>query len=79
MVFFSRGLSDELLFELRLAPACNVVIGSDETQLACELSDIQLELNSFTVKNSLMRPCLTTKRKEIHARTRHSSQENLSR
>ena len=51
MVFFSRGLSDELLFELRLAPACNVVIGSDETQLACELSDIQLELNSFTVKN----------------------------
>ena len=79
MVFFSRGLSDELLFELRLAPACNVVIGSDETQLACELSDIQLELNSFTVKNSPMRPCLTTKRKEIHVRTRHSSQENLSR
>ena len=62
MVFFSRGLSDELLFELRLAPACNVVIGSDETQLACELSDIQLELNSFTVKNSLMRSCLATKR-----------------
>ena len=33
-VFFLRVLSDELLFELKLAPASNVVIGCDETQLA---------------------------------------------
>ena len=42
-VFFPRTLSDELLFELRLAPASNDVIGSDETQLAYELTNIQLE------------------------------------
>ena len=41
-VFFPRALSDELLFELRLPPASNVVIGSDETQLAYELNNIQL-------------------------------------
>ena len=33
-VLFPRVLSDELLFELKLAPASNVVIGCDETQLA---------------------------------------------
>ena len=42
-VFFPRTLSDELPFELRLAPASNDVIGSDETQLAYELTNIQLE------------------------------------
>ena len=42
-IFFPRALSDELLFELRLAPVNNVVIGSDETQLAYELTNIQLE------------------------------------
>ena len=42
-VFFPRALSDELLFELRLAPASNVVIGSDETQLTYELTNIHLE------------------------------------
>ena len=42
-VFFPRTLSDELLFELRLASASNDVIGSDETQLAYELTNIQLE------------------------------------
>ena len=41
--FFPRALSDELDFELRLATASNVVIGSDETKLACELTNIQLE------------------------------------
>ena len=42
-VFFLRVLSDELLFELKLAPASNVVIGCDETQLAYELTNIKLE------------------------------------
>ena len=42
-VFFPRALFDELLFELRLAPASNVVMGSDETQLTYELTNIQLE------------------------------------
>ena len=42
-VFFLRALSDELVFEMRLAPAGNVVKGSDETNLDYELNDIQLE------------------------------------
>ena len=47
-------LSDELLFEPRLAPASNVVIRSDETQLTYELTS-SLSMKSFTVKNWLMR------------------------
>ena len=42
-VFFPRALSDELLLELKLAPASNVVIGSDKTQLTYELTNIHLE------------------------------------
>ena len=42
-VFFPRALSDELVFELRLAPASNVVKGSDASKLAYELTNIQLE------------------------------------
>ena len=41
--FFPRALSDELLFELRLAPAGSVVKGSDPTKLSYQLTDIQLE------------------------------------
>ena len=58
-VFIPRALSDQLFFELRLARVGSVVIGSDEAQLAYELINIQFK-KSFTVKNSLMRPCLTT-------------------
>ena len=57
-IFFPSALSDELLFELRLAPASNFVIGSDDTQFALLVSS--LNMKSFTVNNSLMRPCLTT-------------------
>ena len=42
-VFFPRALSDELVFELKLAPASNVVKGSDASKLAYELANIQLE------------------------------------
>ena len=42
-VFFPRALSGELLFELILAPASNVVKGTDVTKLAYELTNIQLE------------------------------------
>ncbi|PFX27083.1 hypothetical protein AWC38_SpisGene8244 [Stylophora pistillata] len=42
-VFFPRALSDELLFELRLAPADSVVKGSDSTKLYYKLTNIQLE------------------------------------
>ena len=75
---FPRALSDELLFELRLAPASNAVIGSDKTQLAYELNKIRLSMKSFAVKNSLMRPRLTTK---IGKRfmCEHVAQDNLSR
>ena len=42
-VFFPRALSDELVFELKLAPASTVVKGSDASKLAYELTNIQLE------------------------------------
>ena len=41
--FFPRTLAEELVFELRLAPASNVVKGSDPTKLGYELNEIQLE------------------------------------
>ena len=41
-VFLPRALSDKF-FELRLAPVGRVVIGSDEAQLAFELTNIQHE------------------------------------
>ena len=50
-VFFPRALSDELVFELRLAPASNVVKGSDATKLAYELTNIQLEYEVIHNKN----------------------------
>ena len=50
-VFFPRALSDELVFELRLAPASNVVKGSDATKLAYELTNIQLEYEVIHSKN----------------------------
>ena len=42
-VFFPRALTNELVFELSLAPASNVVKGSDASKLAYELTNIQLE------------------------------------
>ena len=53
-------------------------LGSDKTQLAYELNKISLSMKSFAVKNSLMRPCLTTK---IGKRfmCEHVTQDNLSR
>ena len=50
-VFFPRALSDELVFELRLAPASNVVKGSDASKLAYELTNIQLEYEVIHSKN----------------------------
>ena len=75
---FPRALSGELPFELRLAPASNVLIGSDKRQLAYELNKISLIMKSFAVKNSLMRPRLTTK---IGTRfmCEHVTQDNLGR
>ena len=42
-VFYPKALSDELVFELRLASASGVVKGSDSTKLGYELTNIQLE------------------------------------
>ena len=50
-VFFPRALSDELVFELRLSPASNVVKGSDATKLGYELTNIQLEYEVIHSKN----------------------------
>lgn len=41
-VFFPRALSDELVFELRLTPPRNVVIGSDKAQLAYQLLEYEV-------------------------------------
>ena len=42
-VFFPRALRDELVFEMILAAAGNVVKGSDPTKLGYELNNVQLE------------------------------------
>lgn len=42
-IFYPRALPDELVFEMRLAHASNVVKGSDSSMLGYELSNIQLE------------------------------------
>ena len=42
-VFYPRALDDELVLELRLAPASNVVLGSDPSKLDYELNKIRLE------------------------------------
>ena len=42
-VFYPRALSDELVFEVRLAAASGVVKGFDPTNLVYELTNIQLE------------------------------------
>ena len=50
-VFFPSALSDELVFELKLAPASNVVKGSDASKLAYELTNMQLEYEVIYSKN----------------------------
>ena len=42
-VFYPQGLYTDLVFELILAPADQVVIGSDKTKLQYKLTNIQLE------------------------------------
>ena len=48
--FYPRALSDELVFELTLAPASGVVKGSDSTKLGYELTNIQLEFKAIQRK-----------------------------
>ena len=50
-IFFPRALSDELVFKISLAPASNVVKGSDATKLCYELTNIQLEYEVVHSKN----------------------------
>ena len=42
-VFYPQALYDDLVFELTLAPANQVVRGSDTTKLEYKLTNIQLE------------------------------------
>ena len=42
-LFYPRALDGELVFEIRLAPASNFVLGSDPTKLGYELNNINLE------------------------------------
>ena len=41
--FYPRVLDDELVFELRLAPASNVVLGTDPADLEYEINNLRLE------------------------------------
>ena len=41
--FYPRALDDELVFELRLAPASNVVLGSDPADVEYEINNLRLE------------------------------------
>ena len=75
-VSFPRALSDELVFEMRLAPAGSVVKGSDETKLNYELNNIQLEyevIHSKELADESMKKYLNGKR--ILVRARDSSQD----
>ena len=42
-VFYPRGLNENLTFELCLAPAKDIVVGSDPTKLQYELTNLELE------------------------------------
>ena len=42
-VFCPRALDDEFVFEVRLAPASNVVLGTDPSKLGYELYNLKLE------------------------------------
>lgn len=75
-VFFPRALSDELVFEMRLAPAGSVVKGSDETKLDYELNNIQLEyevIHSKELADESMKKYLNGKRFMYEHVTHHKT------
>ena len=75
-VFFPRALSDELVFEMRLAPAGNVVKGSDGTKLDYELNNIQLEyevIHSKELADESMKKYLNGKRFMYEHVTHHKT------
>ena len=50
-VFYPQALYNDLVFELTLAPASQVVLGSDDTQLVYKLENIQLEYETLRSKS----------------------------
>ena len=50
-VFYPQALYNDLTFKLTLAPAYQVVLGSDETQLVSKLENIQLEYETIRSKS----------------------------
>ena len=50
-VFYPQALYNDLLFEVTLAPASQVVKGSDQTKLKYKLTNIQLEYEMIRSKN----------------------------
>ena len=46
-VFYPQALYNDLVFELTLAPASQVVLGSDDSQLVYKLENIQLEYETI--------------------------------
>ena len=75
-VFHPRILDHELLFELRLAPASNVVLGSDPTKLDYELYNLKLEyevIQSKELADEAMSNYLNGKRFMYEHVTRHKT------
>ena len=54
-IFYPQALYYDLVFELTLAPANQVVRGSDPTKLEYKLTNIQLEYEWFEAKSLQMR------------------------
>ena len=50
-VFYPQALYNDLTFELTLAPASKVVLGSDDTKLVYKLENIQLEYETIRSKS----------------------------
>ena len=50
-IFYPQALYNDLVFEVKLAPASQVVKGSDPTKLKCKLTNIQLEYEMIHSEN----------------------------
>ena len=75
-MLFPRALSDELVFEMRLAPAGIVMKGPDETKLDYELNNIQLEyeiIHSKELADESMKKYLNGKRFRYEHATHHKT------
>ena len=72
-VFYPHALYNDLVFELTLAPASQVVRGADTTKLKYKLTNIQLEYEMVRSKK------LAEEAAEIYTRGKEFAYDHLSR